>query len=201
MKYWKTNENLIKLFFRERFLRGTLHGQRAVRNITSRGTLTIWTATIWTHELSRRLAILNVSRNPRERIGYCIAFESSTNCLIITISRCTPDTQCWRSAGAEDGAGANAGSKLKFNSSGARNHLSEGATTVPVLPVNCGEDRPVQHSIQEVTEYHACRRGWDVVAGYATIEYRDEGYTIWGSTLPQRYWRRLSRRFAQLSLS
>lgn len=72
--------------------------------------------------------ILNVSRDPRKRIGYCTAFESSTNCSIITISRCTPDTQRWRSAVAKGEARANVGSKLKFNGSGARN-LSEGAAT------------------------------------------------------------------------
>lgn len=55
--------------------------------------------------------------------------------------------QRWRSAGAvEDGAGANAGSKLKFNSSGARN-LSEGAATrhrAGIADYNCGEGRPIR---------------------------------------------------------
>jgi len=155
-------------------------------------------AAIWTRKSSRRV-ILNVFRNPRKRIGYCIALVPSTNCSIITISRCTPDTQRWRSAGAmEDrscGMGVNAGSKLKFNSSGARN-LSEGAATrhcAGIAGYNCGEGRFGRSTTRYSRGYRmSCSSlrprcgGWI----YATIEHRDEGHTIWWTTLPQHYWRR-----------
>lgn len=81
--------------------------------------------------------------------------------------------------------------QIEIQQFGARN-LLEGAVlsaTVPVLPVNRGEDRSVRARytvFRGVTEYRARHRGWDVAAGYATIEHRDEDHTMWGTTLPRR---------------
>lgn len=101
-------ENAIKLFLREeafpRF-RGALHDPRVCAKVSpSRDMLT--TASVGARELLRCLAILNVFRNLR--IRYCIAPEPNTNCSIITISRCTPDTPQRRwSAGAGECPEAN----------------------------------------------------------------------------------------------
>ena len=131
-------------------------------------------AAIWTRKSSRRV-ILNVFRNPRKRIGYCIALVPSTNCSIITISRCTPDTQRWRSAGAmEDRSwdGGECRKQIEIQQFGGKEPSYRRVpqlATVPVLPVITAgkvDSGAARHGIQEVTECRARRWGRDVAAEY-----------------------------------
>lgn len=80
---------------------------------------------------------VNVTRNPRKRIGYRIAFKPSTNCSIITISRRVPDAQRRRFAG-EKGRGRMRRKQIEIQQFGARIVSEWAAATVPVLPVNYG---------------------------------------------------------------
>lgn len=86
---------------------------------------------------------VNVTRNPRKRIGYCIALKPSTNCSIITISRRVPDAQRRRFAG-EKGRGRMPRKQIEIQQFGARIVSERAAATVwtvaavPVLPVNYG---------------------------------------------------------------
>lgn len=206
------SENITKPFLRERL--GTWTPMYITRSASctckiSRGTLTTDARNIWTRELSRRSAILNVSRNPRKRIEYCIAFEQSTNCSIITISRCTPDTQRWRSAGAA-GRGGGRMPEANWNSTvrgqGTYRRVPQpSATVLPVLPVNCGEGRAsssaVRHGIQGVTEY-TCPSPRLRCGGWI----RDNWAPRWrshnmGDDIAAALLTSASRRFAQLSPS
>lgn len=126
---------------------------------------------------------MNVTRNPRKRIGYRIAFKPSTNCSIITISRRVPDAQRRRFAG-EKGRGRMPRKQIEIQQFGARIVSERAAATVPVLPVNYG-GRPSCGAVRYSGGYRIpCSppppppRLRDVATGYATIEHRDEGYAI-----------------------
>lgn len=96
-------------------------------------------------ELYEHKHAVNVSRNPRKRIGYCIAFGPSTNCSIITISRRVPDTQRRGKRRGRRGGGQMPRKQIEIRSSSEQGpYRSESAQPPsPVLPVNYGEDRAV----------------------------------------------------------